>query len=243
MEIRVEVGDISLHPAAAIVVNLFEGVKRPSGATGAVDKALGGAIGQLIKEGEIKGKFNELTLIHTLGRLPSPRVLVAGLGKQQEFKLDKARDITATALRYLRRLGVKTVATVVHGAGVGGLDPRQCAQAIAEGATMGLYRFTRHKKKNEDEREIDELILVEFERTKAPALRRGVATGRILADAANRARDMANEPANYLTPAIMAEQAQAAAEDAGLECEVLERKQMQELGMGALLGVARANSA
>lgn len=242
MEIRVEVGDISRHPAGAVVVNLFEGVKRPSGATGAVDKALGGAIGQLIKEGEIKGKFNELTLIHTLGRLPSPRVLVAGLGKQQEFKLDKARDITATALRYLRRLGVKTVATVVHGAGVGGLDPRQCAQAIAEGATMGLYRFTRHKKKNEDEREIDELVLVEFERTKAPALRRGVATGLILADAANRARDMANEPANCLTPAIMAEQAQAAAQDAGLECEVLEREQMQELGMGALLGVAQGST-
>ena len=242
MEIKVQAADISQHPARAIVVNLFEGVKRPGGATGAVDKALGGAISQLIKEGEIKGKLSELTLIHTLGRLPSPRVLVAGLGKQQEFRLDKVRDVTGTALRYLRRLGVKTVATVVQGAGVGGLDPQQCAQAIAEGAVMGLYRFTRHKKKNEDERELDELTLVEFDRTKAPALRRGVATGRILAEAANRARDMANEPANYLTPAIMAEQAQAAADEVGLECEVLEREQMQERGMGALLGVAQGSA-
>jgi leucyl aminopeptidase len=242
MEIKVQVGDISQHPARAVVVNLFEGVKRPGGATGAVDRALGGAISQLIKEGETKGKLNELTLIHTLGRLPSPRVLVVGLGKQQEFKLDKARDVTATALRHLRRLGVRTAATVVHGAGVGGLDPQLCAQAIAEGAVMGLYRFIRHKKKNEDERDIDELTLVEFDRTKAPALRRGVATGRILADAANRARDMANEPANYLTPAIMAEQAQAAAQEAGLECEVLERDQMQKLGMGALLGVAQGST-
>jgi leucyl aminopeptidase len=242
MEIKVEVGDISQHPARAIVVNLFEGTKRPGGATGAVNKALGGAISQLIKEGEIKGKFNELTLIHTLDRLPSPRVLVVGLGKQQEFKLDKVRAITGTALRYLRRVGVKTVATVVHGAGVGGLDPQQCAQAIAEGAVMGLYRFTKHKKKNEDEREIDALSLVEFDRTKAPALRRGVATGRVLAEAANRARDMANEPANCLTPAIMAEQALAAARDAVLECEVLEREQMEALGMGALLGVAQGSA-
>jgi len=242
MEIKVQAEDISQHPARAIVVNLFEGTKRPGGATGAVNKALGGAISQLIKEGEIKGKFNELTLIHTLGRLPSPRVLVVGLGKQQEFKLDKVRDITATALRHLRRLGASTVATVVHGAGVGGLDPQQCAQAIAEGTAMGLYRFTRHKKKNEDEREIDALTLVESDRTKAPSLRRGVATGRILAEAANRARDMANEPANCLTPAIMAEQAQAAAQEAGLECEVLEREQMQELGMGALLGVAQGSA-
>jgi leucyl aminopeptidase len=242
MEIKVEVGDISQHPATAIVLNLFEGVKRPGGATGAVDKALGGAINQLIAEGEIKGKLNELTLIHTLGRLPSPRVLVVGLGKQQEFKLDRVRDVTAIALRHLRRLGVKTVATVVHGAGVGGLEPQQCAQAIAEGAVMGVYRFTRHKKKDEDEREIEELTLVEFDRTRAASLRRGVATGRILADAANRARDMANEPANYLTPTIMAEQARAAAQEAGLECEVLEREQMQELGMGALLGVAQGSA-
>ena len=242
MEIKVEVGDISQHPAKAIVVNLFEGVKRPRGATSAVDKALGGAISQLIKEGEIKGKLNELTLIHTLGRLPSPRVLVVGLGRQDAFKLDKARDLTATALRHLRRVGASTVATVVHGAGVGGLDPQQCSQAIAEGAVMGLYRFTSHKKKNEDEREIDALSLVEFDRTKAPALRRGVATGRVLAEAANRARDMANEPANCLTPAIMAEHAQTAAQDAGLECEVLEREQMQELGMGALLGVAQGST-
>ncbi|MGD0205363.1 MAG: M17 family peptidase N-terminal domain-containing protein, partial [Dehalococcoidia bacterium] len=191
MEIKVEVGDISQHPARAIVLNLFEGVKRPGGATGAVDKALGGAISQLIEEGEVKGKLNELTLIHTLGRLPSPRVLVVGLGKQQEFKLDRVRDVTATALRHLRRLGVRTVATIVHGAGVGGLEPQQCAQAIAEGAVMGLYRFTRHKKKDENEREIDELALVDLDGAKAASLRHGVATGRILAEAANHARDMA----------------------------------------------------
>jgi len=242
MEIKIEVGDISQHPARAIVLNLFEGVKKPGWATGAVDKALGGAISQLIADGEIKGKLNELTLIHTLGRLPSPRVLVVGLGKQQEFTLDRVRDATATALRHLRRIGVRTVATVVHGAGVGGLDPQRCAQAIAEGAVMGLYRFTRHKKKNENEREIDALALVEFDGTKAASLRRGVASGRILAEAANRARDMANEPANYLTPAIMAEQAQAIAQEASLECEVLEREQMQELGMGALLGVAQGSA-
>ncbi|KPK46226.1 MAG: hypothetical protein AMJ77_06280 [Dehalococcoidia bacterium SM23_28_2] len=242
MEIKVQAGDISQHPARAIVVNLFEGVKRPGGATGAVDKALGGAISQLIADGEIKGKLNELTLIHTLGRLPSPRVLVAGLGKQADFRLDRVRDITATALRYLRRVGARSVATVVHGAGVGGLEPQRCAQAIAEGAVMGLYRFTRHKKKNENEREIDELTLVEFERAKLAALRRGVAAGRILAEAANRARDMANEPANYLTPAIMAEQAQAVAQEVGLECAILEREQMQELGMGALLGVAQGST-
>jgi leucyl aminopeptidase len=241
MQIKVEGGDITRNPTKAIIVNLFEGAKRPGGATGAVDKALDGAISQLIAEGEIKGKFKELTLVHTLGRLPSPRVLVVGLGKQDRFTLDTVRDATATAMRYLRRKGAISVATIVHGAGVGELKPQQCAQAIAEGAVMGLYRFTRHKKKDENQGEIEELALVEADARKAAALRQGVKTGRILAEAANRARDMANEPANYLTPTIMAERAQAVAEEVRLECEILERKQMEKLGMGALLGVAQGS--
>jgi leucyl aminopeptidase len=65
-----------------------------------------------------------------------------------------------------------------------------------------------------------------------------VERGLILGQAANHARDMANEPANLFTPSVMAERAQALAEDAGLECQVLEREEMEKLGMGALLGVA-----
>ena len=131
MDTKVERGDLARHPAKAVIVNLFEGVKSPGGGTGAVDKALDGAISQLIAEGEIKGKKSELTLIHTLGKLPTPRVLVAGLGKQSDFNLDTVRDVTATALRRLRSAGAGTVATSVHGAGIAGVDPEACAQAIA----------------------------------------------------------------------------------------------------------------
>ncbi|MEE8346149.1 MAG: M17 family peptidase N-terminal domain-containing protein, partial [Dehalococcoidia bacterium] len=99
VEIKVEKGDLARHPAKAVIVNLFEGVGKPGGGTGAVDKALDGAISELIADGEIKGKKSELTLIHTLGKLPTPRVLVAGLGKQSQFSLDTVRDITGTALR------------------------------------------------------------------------------------------------------------------------------------------------
>lgn len=238
MEIKVEKGDLAQHPAKAVIVNLFEGVTSPGGGTGAVDKALDGAISQLIAEGEIKGKKSELTLIHTLGKLPTPRVLVVGLGKQEGFNLDTVRDVTGTALRRLRRTGASTVATIVHGAGIAGLDPEACAQAIAEGAMMGLYRFDRLKKPDEDRKQIDTVTLVEFEESKLKALRRGAERGRILGQGTNHARDMANEPANQLTPTLMAERAQSLAKDAGIECQVLERAEMEKMGMGALLGVA-----
>lgn len=242
MQINIERGDLAQHPAKAVIVNLFEGVKRPGGGTGAVDRALDGAITQLIAEGEIKGKKDELTLIHTLGKLPTPRVLVAGLGKQEEFGLDVIRDVTGTALRRLRSAGAATVATIVHGAGIAGLEPEACAQAIAEGAVMGLYRFDRLKKPEEDHKEIDSVTLVEFDESKVAALERGVERGLILGRAAGHARDMANEPANLFTPSVMAERAQALAKDAGLECQVLEREEVEKMGMGALLGVAAGSA-
>jgi leucyl aminopeptidase len=241
VEIRVESSDVAAYPSKAIVVNLFQGVKEPGGATGAVDRALDGAISHLIEDGEIQGKYGEFTLVHTLGRLPSPRVLVVGLGKTEEFTLDRVRDLAANSARYLRRLRVESFATITHGAGVAGLEAEACAQAIAEGIILGLYTFQRHKKPEEDQREVQEAVLVEFDATRVEALRRGVERGRIVAEAANFARDLANEPANHMTPAALAEQAAAVAREHGLECQILEREQTQEMGMGAFLGVAQGS--
>ncbi len=237
MQINVEPGDIAQHPAKAIIVNLFQGVTSPGGATGAVDAALGGGISQLIAEGEIKGKKDEIALVHTLGRIPSPRVLVAGLGQREEFSLNTVRDLTGAALRRARRAGATIVATILHGAGIAGLDAEACAQAVAEGAVMGAYRFRRYKHNEDDTGEIETLTIVESDKSKLDAVRRGVERGQLLGQAANHTRDLANEPANALPPAALAERAQALAADAGLECEVLDEKKLRELGMGALLGV------
>ena len=101
MEIKVLSGNITEIEVDAAIVNLFEGVEHPGGATAAVDGSLGGAITQLITAGEVKGKLNEITLIHTLGRIKPARVVVVGLGKQAEFSLDKIRGVAAEAGRFL----------------------------------------------------------------------------------------------------------------------------------------------
>jgi len=85
LEIKIIVGDIAQIECDAIVVNLFEGAEQPSGATAVVDKALDGAISSLIRRGEIKGKFGELGIVHTLGKLPAGIIAVAGVGKRQDF--------------------------------------------------------------------------------------------------------------------------------------------------------------
>jgi leucyl aminopeptidase len=241
LEIKVVAGDITRIKADAVIVNLFEGVKQPGGATGAVDQALGGAITKLIAENEVKGKLNELTLIHTLGKLEAGRVLVAGLGKQEKFTLDSIRGLMAEACKYLRKLGVKRAATIVHGAGIGGLDAEKAVQAIAEGSILGLYTFRRHITKESEHGEIEELLIVERDESKVAVLERGLKRGRIMAEATNFARNMINEPANHMTPSDMAQVARDVAAKYGLECTVLEREEMKNLGMGALLGVAQGS--
>jgi len=241
MEIKVESGDISKHSAKAVIVNLFDGVKSPGGATGAVDKALDGALSDLIEEGDIKGKRGGATLVHTLGRMSSPRVIVAGLGKEDKFDVNVVRNLMGTTLRRARAAGASSVATILHGAGIAGLDAGACAQALAEGAVLGTYRFRRYKyDKDGDEnapKVIETLHIVESDESKLEAIREGVERGTIMATAANHTRDLANEPANALPPATLAERAQELSKDAGLECEVFDEKKLQELGMGALMSV------
>jgi len=241
LEVKVIAGDITSVEVDAIVVNLFEGVKLPGGATGAVDKALDGAITKLIEQGEIKGKLNEISIIHSLGKIPARVVVVAGLGKQSDFTLDKIRALTAEFCHSLRKLNCQRIATIVHGAGVGKIKPEAASQAITEGSLLGLYRFRKHITKEPENHDITEILIVERNAAKLTALKQGCKKGQVIAQATNLARDLINEPANHMTPSDMAKVAEGLAKTYGLELTILDRKQMEKEGMGALLGVAQGS--
>ncbi len=241
MEIKVVAGDIAKTKADAIIVPFFEDMERPEGDIATIDKDLDGAISQLISQGEIKGKLNEITIIHSLSKLPAVRVVIAGLGKQQELSQNKVRGAIAEACRLLRQKGIESIATIAQGAGIAGITPEGAAQAITEGALLGVYSFRRHITKEAEYGEIKQLLIVGSDESELPALEQGCHKGKVMAEATNLARDMVNEPANYMTPSHMAETAERLAETYGLELNVLGREQMQELGMGALLGVAQGS--
>ncbi len=239
MEISVSIGDISSIEADAIIVNLFEGTESLDGEIGAIDRALDGAISQLISQGEIKGKLGENTLVHSLGKLPAARVVVIGLGKETELDQNKVRGAVGETCRMLRGKGVKSIA--MEGAGTAGIGYQAVGQAIAEGTLLGLYQFRRHITKEAEHGEIEQFTIIDSGEANIPALEEGRRKGEIMAGAATLARDMANEPANYMTPTDMASEARRVAEAYSLGYDVLEKEQMEELGMGALLGVARGS--
>ncbi len=239
MEIKVMVGDIAQIECDAIVVNLFEGAEQPSGATAVVDKALDGAISSLIRRGEIKGKFGELGIVHTLGKLPAGIVAVAGVGKRQDFNMDKVRGVAGEFCRSLRKLNCRKIATMLHGEG-GEIEPEALSEAIVEGSLLGLYSFGRYKKPEYGD--IEEMLIVAKEGSKLPFLEQGLRKGKAMAEATSLARDMVNEPSNYMTPAQMADIAKEIAAKYNLEFKVFNSKDMEAMGMGALLGVARGSS-
>ena len=238
MQLKIISGAIQRQTAQAIVVSLFEGVTEPGGATGAVDAALGGQIRALIAAGDFRGKRNEIVVLYLAGAIPAQRVIVVGLGKPEKFTTDIIRQAAATAAQKARDLGVTHLHTIVHGAGVGGIVPEQAAEAVVEGTLLGLYRFHELKTQLEDVRpDLESLTLVELDAAKRPALAEGLRVGQIIAESTILARNLVNRPANIATPTHIAAAAQQLAEETGLTCRVMEKDEMESLGMGSLISV------
>jgi len=242
MEINVISGAIQATEDELIVVNLFEGVEKPGGATGAVDKAMGGVIGEAIARGDFRGKQGEVAVFYPRGAIPAVRVLVVGLGPQDKFSLQGVREAAATAARKARELGVPSFSSIIHGAGAGGLELESAAQAAAEGTILGLYRYQELKNKPPDRPDPEQFTLVLLDEANLPAAEAGADVGQIVAEAACLARDLINRPANYATPSDLAELAMEIASQFGaMRCQVLDEEDAAELGMGSFLGVAQGS--
>jgi leucyl aminopeptidase len=244
MKINVVIQSITDFAGDAVIVNLFQDIKSPSGATGAVDRALGGMITRLIADREITGKTGEIVVLHDCRKLKAQKVIIVGLGKQRELCPDNIRKAAGAAAKKARDIKAKKVGTIVHGAGIGGMDPASAAQSLVEGSYLALYNFTEYKKPD-DSHQIKTFSLVERDKSKATQLNEGAQLGKILADSQNIARDLINEPANNLTPAKLLTRVKKIIKDSGLaktvKCQCLDRKILQNLGMGALLSVAQGS--
>lgn len=241
MEIKISAGDIIRERAGAVILPVFAEAPVLEGELAVVDRMVGGAISQMVEEREVKGRPNEVTLIHSLGRLPAEHIVLVGLGKAEELTLDKIRSAVAVACRYLRQRWVTSVAVPPLGAGVADITAESSAQAITEGTLLGTYSFRHHMTREVEYGDIEELTLVATSQNDMAPVTSGYQKGKIIARAANLARDMVNEPSNYKTPTYMAEKAADLARTYGLKLTVLEKEEMQKLGMGGLLGVAQGS--
>lgn len=240
IEISVSKGLLEETPANVLVVNLFEGVKIPAGATGAIDIALDGLISKFIiaKEG-FDGKFGKMYLLPTYGKIAAEKVLLVGLGKNKDFTPNRLRELSAKIIKKCRKMGnAKKVISVLHGAGIGGYDPEICARMITEGTLIGSYSFDKYKTEKSSKK-VDELVIVDMVEENCKKAKAGIKKGRIIGSAMNFARDLSNEQPAYATPSKLAEIAQSFKD---LEVKVYDKEEIEKMGMGAFLGVAKGSS-
>ena len=238
MKVQVVQGEIQLFEVDTLIVNLFEGVTLPAGATGAVDSALNGAIVELISNGDLTGKAGEIVTLYPRSAIPAKRVIVTGLGPADKFDLEAARRAVGLAMTAARKAKSEHVATIVHGAGVARLDVQAAAQATAEGALLASYSFDAQKKRN-DTHEISQLTLIEHDVTKVNAVKAGVKIAEGIAAGTFVARNLVNMPPNVATPIKMAEVAESIAQDHSYGITVGDRAWAEEFNMGAFLAVAK----
>jgi len=205
------------------------------------DRALEGLIGRLVESGEIRGKECEVTVLHTQGKLPTPRVAIVGLGEEGADRSFAVRRAMGAAARVLRDRGCRRVGTVLQQQVSETARAEHALRAVVEGAYVGLYRGEECKTAKELPEELQELCLLGIAEQGREAAASAVRAARVAGEATNYARRLVNLPANEVTPSRLAQEAVQVAERAGLEVEVLEPEQIGALGMGGFTAVARGS--
>lgn len=225
METKLVVQPLDRVEADALAVAVFEDEAVPD-----TLKAASAWMEQLKSSSEFSGKSGETAIQHLPQGFSAKRLVLVGSGKKASFDSAALRKAVGGTVRTLKQKGVKTLAFAL-----GSGD----AEAAVEGAILGNWEPDRYKTKSES-KFLDSFLLVA--ETDSAATREGFERGKILADAQNFTRELVNEPANRLTPPILAERAQEMAKTFGLECEILDQDRMKQLGMGSLLGVAQGSA-
>ncbi len=236
MKISVISGILEKLKTGAVILPVFEDGK-PGREQERAGRNLGTMISRLIKRGDFTAKPGSVHLLYPGASMAAERLILVGLGKRADLTLDRIRLAAGKAASHARSSGSESIVFATEGLG---LDAEETAQALTEGSMLGLYRFLKYKTNDETgkRKEIKALTLLAGASASVAAMRKGVAAGAIIAESAALARDMVNHPGADMTPTVLAGRAREIARQYGLKIQVLERKQIEKLGMGALLGVA-----
>ena len=208
-----------------------------SAAAQSLDRASKGRISGILKQGDFDAKPGSTLMLYDLAGVESKRVLLIGFGTEKETGAKEFRDGVRGAVRAIAEAGIGEAALYVCDLAVKDRDVKWLTMQAAMACIESTYRFDRFKSKSPGHRKnLKRIILGLLRESKAAstALERGIAIG----EGINFARDLGNLPPNICTPAYLAEQARALGKTHKLKVTVLERRDMEKLGMGSLLSVS-----
>ncbi len=222
--------------AKAMVLTVFEGENESIELFDTFASKITEKLKKLFSSKEVTGRYKEFTILHTDG-FKAERILIMGLGKRKDFTLERLRAVMAVAARNIRRINVSQMA-VAEGFQDWGTTSEESACAIIEGINLGLYKFKKHHSgEQKSYKTIEELVIAVKDPAKLDEISKGTEKGRILSDATNLARDLVNEPANFLTPDAFAKEALRVSTENNIKITVLGKEEIKDAGLNALLAV------
>ncbi len=241
LQVKSQVRKAEATSTEVLVLTHCEGESLAKQDAALLDRALGGSLRKLLQSKEFEGKANEVLLYHTQGKVPAQRLILVGLGKKSTVTLETIRQAMGSAAKRVRQAKVQSFTVALPTVTPSGMSSLEVAQAMVEGAILGSYQFTVYRSEATSDHTVAEMkVLIPQNsqlREVAEGIRRGVAT----AEATVFVRDLCNHPSNVLTPTMVADEAKAIAKAEKITIKILEQKDMERLGMGALLGVARGS--
>ena len=239
MRFNVKTADPGALRTGCVIVPVL--AKAKLGAAGAaIDKALGGLIGKALARGDLAAKAGATLLLYGDDR-KAARVLLVSMGDEAKLSDKTFREAALAALRQAGTVSASEAVSVLHEAPVENRDALWQLRMQVLAARQNAYRFESMKSKKGKDRVHTGSLTFLVSAKQAAEARRTVAQAAAIASGVDFAKDLGNLPGNVCTPTHLAKTAQALGREFKLKVQVLERKQMQALKMGALLAVAQGS--
>ncbi len=240
MEFSIKSRSPEILKTACAVAGVYE-QRKLTPAAKALDLASEGGLAGILKRGDLDAKAGSTLMLHNLPGLACERVLLVSLGKEGEVNDKAYLDAVRAAVKAASGTGAAEAAMFLVEVPVGGRGADWKAEQIVLSAGEALYRFDRLKSKKDESRpSLGKLTLV-VGADEAKAAKAAVARGQAIVNGVNLAKDLGNLPGNHCTPTYLADQAKDLAKAHKLKIQVLEQKDLEKLGMGSFLSVAKGS--
>ncbi len=241
MEFSIKSGHPEKQHGACVVVGVF--LPRGLSDSGeALDKASKGYIADIIRRGDMEGKLGSTLILHKVPGLQCDRVMLVGLGRKRDFHEQQYRTAVSAAVKTLNETGSLEASLYLSELPVAKRDSAWKVEQVVVMAMEAVYRFDQMKSKSEEvRRPLHKLTIEVASRTELRAGEIAIAQGLAIARGMNLAKDLGNLPPNICTPTYLADQAKAMAKKLGLKAKILDRDEMEKLGMGSFLAVTQGS--
>lgn len=205
-----------------------------------IDKTFSFLISKRASEQEFEGKVGKTFIHHVSTPTFTGAVIVAGVGDVNKLTMKEWLDVTASVGREAKKICANRVAVVLEEEIVRAIGTEKTAEGMVVGMTLGTYEFNRYKKMEKKEHVIDSVSILFTSEPKK--LQEGIRLGELMSRGTVLARDLVNEPSSVTTPTFLAYVARdIAKKNPSISCQVLEKNDMQKLGMGGILGIAKGS--